>query len=262
MVKTRARASSSAAMSKRSAATVGSNPTAANAVTAATRVAMTASRTAFSQVMAGTVTITAYTLPTTHVSTAAPVGSTRPPISRLATPRTRASPAETIARPAVRVARSHERAVTTATAPAPSSQPGGSPNRSRALGRWPRIPVTAEIARAAAPSPRTTNHRVSSSLRGPSCGGSATDGAGGVGGAAPGRASRRVTVGSDGGRGVPAFSRRRRTREGARSAARLPREDPRGLSEVGEGTTRKVTADGWSGTGWYDGPRGGRRGRG
>ena len=69
-----------------------------------------------------------------------------------------------MARPAVRVARSHDRAVTTATAPAPSSQPGGSPNRSRPLGRWPRMPVTAEIASAAAPSPRTTNHRVSSSL--------------------------------------------------------------------------------------------------
>ena len=51
MVKTRASASSSAAMSKRSAATVGSKPTAAKAVTAATRVATRVSRTALSQVI-------------------------------------------------------------------------------------------------------------------------------------------------------------------------------------------------------------------
>ena len=139
---------------------------------------------------------------------------------------------------------------TTATAPAPSSQPGSAPNR---LDRrpWPRIPVIAEHARAAAPS---SEHDEPDEQQRPCAGPRASSAAGGRPGAVDGSG-----VAAAGGRrdAAPAPRRRlrparasaaRRSREGGRSAARLPRGTRGGCRRWGKtrrrGYSRRLARDG------------------
>ena len=229
----------SVARSKRSVATVGSKPTAANAVTAATTVATSTSRTVRSQVTAGTVTITAYTLPTTQVITAAPsVSSTRPPRRRLATPSTSASPAEIKGRPAVRVASSQDSAVTTATAPAPSTQPGtGDPGRGASGCR-----VENPLAGTARTSPRAAA-QPTAAMAGPRQSreeGAAPDPPGGL----PPLGGRHLTLAATGtGRWEPGSTGRLPTDGGAAGTAAAPQPACRGRARGGRrrwGKTRRT----------------------
>ena len=77
-----------------------------------------------------------------------------------------------------------------------------------------------------------------------------------LGGACASRGRSEVPTGRPAG----PSPRARRWRRVGRSAARLPRDDPRGLSLEGEDTTDEVTADGWPATDWCAAPRRGRHG--